>query len=230
MVIFKGVRNTPQLSLGALPNSSTRLSPKRWINADLFLEWLEFFSKNIPPTRPVILIMDSHASHVSPNVLAYAQSNKIILFTMPAHTSHILQPLDVGVFRPLKAAWRAELQKYKTQHPSSVPTHFDFHNFLSPAYERIFTPSNIRAGFEKIGISPLNKDAICPEAIAPSRLTDKPIPMESIQEIIIEEDLEDLIPTSKIDTNNKDPLDNNSLFISDNDSKNPNENSQTKEN
>lgn len=112
MTIFKGVRNIPQLSSGSLPNSLTRLSPKGWINADLFLEWLEFFSKNISPARPVLLIMDSHASHVSPTVLAYTQSNKIILFTMPAHTSHILQPLDVGVFRPLKAAWRAELQKY----------------------------------------------------------------------------------------------------------------------
>lgn len=206
MTIFKGVRNIPELSSGSLPNSLTRLSPKGWINADLFLEWLVFFSKNIPPARPVLLIMDSHASHVSPNVLAYAQSNKIILFTMPAHTSHILQPLDVGVFRPLKAAWRAELQKYKTQHPSSVPTRFDFHKFLTPAYERSFTSSNIRAGFEKTGIYPLNKTAVCPEAIAPSRLTDKPLPVEPMQQVLIEEDLEDSIPITKIDTTNSDPL------------------------
>ncbi|CAK1586867.1 unnamed protein product [Parnassius mnemosyne] len=206
MTIFKGIRNIPQLSSGSLPNSLTRLSPKGWINADLFLEWLEFFSKNIPPARPVLLIMDSHASHVSPNVLAYAQSNNIILFTMPAHTSHILQPLDVGVFRPLKAAWRAELQKHKTQHPSSVPTRFDFHKFLTPAYERSFTPSNIKAGFEKTGIYPLNRTTVRPEAIAPSRLTDKPFPTEPIQKILIEEDLEDSIPNTKIETTNSDPL------------------------
>ncbi|CAG4932079.1 unnamed protein product [Parnassius apollo] len=34
LVIFKGVRNTPELSNGSLPNSLTRLSQKGWINAD----------------------------------------------------------------------------------------------------------------------------------------------------------------------------------------------------
>ncbi|CAG5057121.1 unnamed protein product [Parnassius apollo] len=75
-----------------------------------------------------------------------------------------------------------------------------------PAYERCFTPSNIRAGFAKTGIYPLNRTAVCPEAIAPSRLTDQPLPTEPIQKILIEEDLEDTIPNSKIETTNSDPL------------------------
>ena len=188
MVIFKGVRNVPNLSKGALPNSLTRLSQKGWINADLFFEWLQFFDKNISPARPVLLIMDSHSSHLSPQVLEYAKSHQIILFTIPAHTSHILQPLDVGVFRPFKAAWRAELQTYKVNHPNSVPTRFDFHNFLTPVYEKCFIPSNIRGGFRKAGIYPLDKDAVCPEATAPSILSDIPAEQSTFEEVIFTQD------------------------------------------
>lgn len=181
LVIFKGVRNTPELCRGAFPNSLTRLSPKGWINADLFYEWLQFFNDNIPPVRPVLLIMDSHASHITPRVLAYAKSHQIILFTMPAHTSHLLQPLDVGVFKSLKTVWRAELQDYKVKNPSKVPTRLDFHTFLTPVYEKCFTPSNIRSGFRKAGIFPLNKEVICPEAIAPSTLSDQ---MQVVPEVV----------------------------------------------
>ncbi|CAG5051853.1 unnamed protein product [Parnassius apollo] len=208
LVIFKGVRNIPGLSNGSLPNSLTRLSPKGWINADLFYEWLKFFDRNIPPTRPVMLIMDSHASHIAPKILDYAKSHQIILFTMPAHTSHILQPLDVGVFRPLKAAWRAELQNYKVNNPTSVPTRFDFHKFLTPVYEQCFTPTNIRAGFRKAGIYPINKNAVCSEAIAPSILSDQPVPTSqfSMEEIIIGQDYDVDIPQAEIIKTNYDPL------------------------
>ncbi|XP_047994772.1 uncharacterized protein LOC125232964 [Leguminivora glycinivorella] len=156
MVIFKGKGNYAELQDGAFSNSMTRMSPKGWVNADLFLEWLKFFNENIPPARPVFLIMNSHASHNTPQVLEYAKSHQIVLFTMPAHTRHVLQPLDVGVFRPLKAAWQTELDKYKRENPNLIPTRHDFHKLLTPAYEKAFTKANIRAGFRKTGIYPFN--------------------------------------------------------------------------
>ncbi|XP_073959486.1 uncharacterized protein [Choristoneura fumiferana] len=208
MVIFKGVRNIPELSNGSLPNSLTRLSPKGWINASLFLEWLKFFAASIPPARPVMLIMDSHASHINPSVLEYARYEHIVLFTMPAHTSHLLQPLDVGVFRPLKVAWREELQNYKYSNPTSTPTRFDFHNFFTPAFDKSFTASNVRAGFRRAGIYPLNKNAICPEVTAPSEVTDKPLPSEetTLQEVFVQPDFDEVIPQSEISKQNGDPL------------------------
>ncbi|CAG5021787.1 unnamed protein product [Parnassius apollo] len=127
---------------------------------------------------------------------------------MPAHTSHILQPLDVGVFRPLKAAWRAELQNYKVNNPTSVPTRFDFHKFLTPVYEKCFTPTNIRAGFRKAGLYPINKNIVCSEAIAPSILSDQPVPTSqfSMEEIIIGQDYDVDIPQAEIIKTNYDPL------------------------
>ncbi|CAG5055512.1 unnamed protein product [Parnassius apollo] len=120
-------------------------------------------------------------------------------------SSHILQPLDVGVFRPLKAAWRAELQNYKIKHPSLVPTKHDFYKFQTPVYEKCFTPTNNRAGFSKAGIYSLNKNAVCSDAIAPSKLSDQPVitGQDSMEEITIGIDYDDEIPHSGL---HNDPL------------------------
>jgi DDE superfamily endonuclease len=51
-------------------------------------------------TNPILLIYDGHGSHERYNLLHLAQDNNIILFALPPHTTHKLQPLDVGVFGP----------------------------------------------------------------------------------------------------------------------------------
>lgn len=162
------------------------------------------FNDNIPPAWPVLLIMDSHASHITPQVLAYAKSHQIILFTMPAHNSHFLQPLDVGVFKSLKPVWRAEYQDYNMKNPGEVPTRLDFDSFLTPVYEKCFTPSNIRSGCRKTGIFPLNKETICIEAIAPSTLLDQ---AQVILEVVsLEADYDNEIAQSEEHKTDVDPF------------------------
>lgn len=73
-------------------------SENGWVNCELFIQWFQFFLKVIPPTRPVLLIMDGHGSHISIEVIELARDNGIHLLCLPAHTTHILHPLDVGVF------------------------------------------------------------------------------------------------------------------------------------
>ena len=54
------------------------------------------------PTRPVILLLDNHSSHLSLRAIRLAVENNVHMITIPAHTSHFLQPLDL-IFKPLKA-------------------------------------------------------------------------------------------------------------------------------
>jgi hypothetical protein len=53
-----------------------------------------------PNGQPIMLIMDGHGSHCTNNMIGYsaAHSPPVHLFLFPPHTSHRLQPLDVGVF------------------------------------------------------------------------------------------------------------------------------------
>ena len=57
-----------------------------------------------------LLVCDGHDSHISGNFIAYCIQNKITLLILPPHTSHILQPLDISIFGPLKKRLTAALQ------------------------------------------------------------------------------------------------------------------------
>ncbi|KAG6825662.1 hypothetical protein H0H93_000424, partial [Arthromyces matolae] len=41
-----------------------------------------------------------------------ARQENVILFCLPPHTTHRLQPCDVGAFSPLKRAWEAQCSTY----------------------------------------------------------------------------------------------------------------------
>ena len=72
---------------------------------------------------------------------------------MPPHTSHLLQPLDVSCFSPLKRAYGREVEELARQSLH----HVDKTDFLT-VYTRIrptvFTQQNIQAGFRATGLIP----------------------------------------------------------------------------
>ena len=53
----------------------------------------------------MLLIFDGHGSHVTDQMIELAVTNKIDLFLLLAHTTHMCQLLDVGVFGPGQKAW-----------------------------------------------------------------------------------------------------------------------------
>lgn len=174
LIIFKGVRMIDGLKEGALPNFSVGLSPSGWINSELFLRWFKMFAEGCTSEKPVILIMDSHASHFTPEVMEIAAQNEVIIVALPSHTSHILQPLDISVYRPLKVAWNAALKQFQEGNPFRRPGRFDFHSMFSPAFLKAFSRDTIISGFTKSGIFPLNRQAVQDEALttAPTGLNE----------------------------------------------------------
>jgi hypothetical protein len=72
---------------------------------------------------------------------------------MPPHSSHLLQPLDVGCFSPLKRAYSREIESLIRHHINHV-TKLKFLPALKAAYSRSFTPVNIRSAFQGAGLVP----------------------------------------------------------------------------
>ena len=56
-----------------------------------------------PPTRPVLLLKDGHASHTSIEVFELARANNVHILCLAANTTHVLQPIDVEGFKSLKS-------------------------------------------------------------------------------------------------------------------------------
>lgn len=86
-------------------------------------QFLEYFSnafikfldeKHI--ARPVVVFMDGHSSHVSLHLSHLCRPNGIILICLPPNTMHIMQPLDVAYFFPLKQAWKRLIRKWRFDH------------------------------------------------------------------------------------------------------------------
>ena len=58
-----------------------------------------------------MLLFDGHGSYLTRQVVSYCLERKIILLCLPSHLTYILQPCDVGAFRPLSDAYRKILRQ-----------------------------------------------------------------------------------------------------------------------
>ena len=167
-----------KLKEGAIPNTLFKNSESGWINSQLFAEWFAFFIKNIPPARPVLLVQDGHSSHTSIELIEMARENNVTILCLPAHTSHILQPLNVGVFKSFKASFNKTCGNYMKQHPGRVITTDVLASMIAQAYPTSFTPVNVLSGFKKAGVYPFNPSEVDDRQLAPSTAfqKEKPIP------------------------------------------------------
>lgn len=103
MVIFDRKALKPDMTVGEVPGTFYGLSESGWMDSELFEEWFKHhFLRYAPPIRPLILLLDGHSSHYQPNFIRTALAEKVIIFCLPPHSTHILQPLDNGVFGSLK--------------------------------------------------------------------------------------------------------------------------------
>ena len=77
----------------------------------------------------IVLLLDGHSSHICPETIRFTAEEGIIVFTLPPNTTHVTQPLDKGLFGPLKMAWRQGVHTFLTKNPGSVVSKFNFSYF-----------------------------------------------------------------------------------------------------
>lgn len=168
LIIFPRVRLPCSLKVGAPPGTMFATSKKGWINQDIFSSWLDFFIKCVPSERPVLLIYDGHASHLSIEVIEKARANEIHFLCLPSHCTHLLQPLDVGVMSSLKAHFGNACKHFLVKNPGRIITEDDLASLMGQAWPLALTPGNIMGGFCKSGVFPLNPGRITDRHKAPS--------------------------------------------------------------
>ena len=69
-----------------------------------FSKFIDHFDKHAGPERPVVLLFDSVSNHVNHDVFMKAVSKGIELNRIVPNATHLMQPLDKGVFRPLQSS------------------------------------------------------------------------------------------------------------------------------
>ena len=75
-------------------------SESGWVDSELFYAWMQkFFLVLAVHQQPVFLLVDGHSSHMTLDLIDLARENSIILFCLPPHTTHLLQPLDLNILK-----------------------------------------------------------------------------------------------------------------------------------
>jgi hypothetical protein len=139
-----------------------QVSPNGWTSNELGLAWLKHFnthtkSRSVGTHR--LLIVDGHESHNSHVFHKYCEEEKIIVLCMPAHSSHLLQPLDVGCFSPLKRAYGDEISSLARYGTKQIKKEVFLPAFKA-AFEKAITKENICASFRGAGLVPHNPEAV----------------------------------------------------------------------
>jgi hypothetical protein len=138
------------------------LSDNGWTNDKLGLEWLKHFdkhTKNRTKGTKRLLILDGHGSHDTAGFHIFCRENNIISLCMPAHSSHLLQPLDVGCFAPLKKAYGNQISELMRSGINHI-TKLEFLPAFRAAFDASITPDNIRGGFRGAGLVPDDPEAV----------------------------------------------------------------------
>ena len=161
MVIWDRKKLSLELTAGEVPGTFYGLSDKGWMDQELFDAWLScHFLRYAPPTRPLLLLLDGHSSHYSPHAIRFAAKEKVIMFALPPHTTHVTQPLDRGCFSPLKMAWREVCHTFMAENPGKRVTRFNFSQLFSLAWMKSMTMKNIVGGFRVTGVYSVNRSVI----------------------------------------------------------------------
>jgi hypothetical protein len=163
LVIFKGMTVQQQwfpLDLKPFTYWEMTATPNGWICDDSATEWLEkvFIPQSRPenPSEARLLILDGHGSHETTEFMWLCFTNNIYLLFLPPHSSHVLQPLDLSIFSPLKRAYCKRLNVLVSLVDSTVVGKRNFLSCYREARLEALTVLNIKGGWKASGLWPVN--------------------------------------------------------------------------
>jgi hypothetical protein len=174
LAIFKGQNLQSTWFPHDIPDWYYTASENGWTSNNIAVEWLErIFLVDTVPKNSIgrILILDGHGSHISVDFLYTCKMNNIHLLFLPAHSSHVLQPLDLSCFSPIKARYRQQIADLASLDDSAKIKKHRFIEYYHRAREESLTERVIRGGWKASGIAPFNPE----KAYASSQVKGKPI-------------------------------------------------------
>ena len=163
-IVYKGKNLMIAHTQGGPRDTRYSMSDSGWMEGANFVEWFRnvFLPavEDIRHTGPVVLFLDGHQSHTTLGLVEEARDKGIVRYTFPPHTTHLLQPLDVGVFGPLKHVWSQILKEFKLETLAAKVDKRAFPSLVAKMWPRVLLLEHLIGGFRGAGLHPLSRDAI----------------------------------------------------------------------
>uniref|UniRef100_A0A1Y1LYU9 HTH CENPB-type domain-containing protein n=1 Tax=Photinus pyralis TaxID=7054 RepID=A0A1Y1LYU9_PHOPY len=173
MLIFP-YKRVPHIIAESVPeNWALGRSDSGWMTSAVFYEYISnhflpyIQTNNIQ--KPVILFVDGHRSHLTKHVSQLCDENGVILISLFPNTTHIMQPADVAVFKPLKSGWATEVRKWKYENFPKDVTRSTFGTILKSVFDKYASHKTIQNGFRKSGLFPFDKNNVDYSKCIPNR-------------------------------------------------------------
>lgn len=156
-------------------------SPNGWTDDAVALKWVtELFDPCTAASvgsLPRLLILDGHGSHITWEFARFCKQRNIILFCLPSHFTHLLHPLDVGIFSPLQNFYGRQVDDYRRETEEGIKKSV-FIPLLHKAKLEAITKHNIEQVFATTGIVPLNPRRVYTK-LKPQNDNHNPLPSTS---------------------------------------------------
>lgn len=120
-VVYKSQNVYESWCTGGPKGTVYTCTPSGWFDNYVFVDWMK--KVLIPYCRRLegkkVLLVDNLSSHISVEVIDLCKECNIEFVCLPPNSTDKMQPLDVGIFGPMKSSWREQLRKYQDQDPNA---------------------------------------------------------------------------------------------------------------
>jgi hypothetical protein len=161
---YPGCRRPSISMISCCPKDyTTSVSKNGWRNDGLGLEWLQTVFEPHTASRTSgryrMLILDGHSSHATAEFDRFCTERNIIPLYIPPHSSHLLQPLDVGCFSPLKRLYGQRITN-KVQKGINAIDKTEFLYIYATVHYQALSSSNIQSSFAETGLVPFSPERV----------------------------------------------------------------------
>ncbi|EED20347.1 pogo transposable element, putative [Talaromyces stipitatus ATCC 10500] len=163
-IVFKAKKYTRLGWFEDLPDDwKINISDNGWTTDKIGLEWLKAHFIPLTDGRTLgkhrMLILDGHGSHLTAEFDRTCTENNIIAVCMPPHSTHLLQPLDVGCFAVLKRHY-GQLVEQRMRLGFNHIDKFAFLTAFPKARTMAYKAQTVRNSFTATGLVPFNPDRV----------------------------------------------------------------------
>ena len=136
------------------------MQPNAWMTRWLFESSISHFIEclkqgpSIDLNNHHVLILDGHNSHVTLEVVRISMESGLDIVSLPFHTSHALQPLDVSCFKPFKIAFRKIRDRWLLTSKTKPVDKRTLYEWTSQALKVALTPKISSQGSGQLAFGP----------------------------------------------------------------------------
>lgn len=160
MMVYAYKRMPSNILLNLPANWSVGISESGWQTQQTFFDYIKnVFHKWLLENDielPIILFIDGHKSHMSLTLSEFCTANQIELVALYPNATHVIQPMDVVVFKPLGSSWEVQLKDWKIDHEFAKVDKKDIAPILEESINAVDYAGLLRTGFKRCGLFPFD--------------------------------------------------------------------------